>query len=367
MPLALALLLPLALQSGSPRPRVAVLRSGKRVPCSATTRIGDRSIATPYGSFLTATDPVTGIEDAAQEARLLRQVRELDFPAWLQRVDGRGLVGELLQAADDGTHDDAQQELILERLEDWGRVLDPIPPRLPPDQRVDWVWNRLNADSPGRCALLCGRLLVEIPGASAPSSRRIGLVALRRALRSGEAPRIRTAARVGERQGEHDLVRPLLAVSLSADSAPLRDVAASAAMSLDPQLSLGKWTLGLLRGRKDDERVRAAERLGHSKDPAAIQPLIAAVASARRAPGRFVFFGRQISLVTDFDVQVAQAAAIADPVVNVLTEGTVLEVRIISTTVSRAAMGGLRQLTGANPGPKEEDWLRWYRARKMSD
>ena len=51
---------------------------------------------------------------------------------------------------------------------------------------------------------------------------------------------------------------------------------------------------------------------------------------------------------------------------TVLTEGTMLEVRIISTSVSRAAMRALRRLSGENPGEREEDWLEWWRERKMS-
>jgi hypothetical protein len=95
--------------------------------------------------------------------------------------------------------------------------------------------------------------------------------------------------------------------------------------------------------------------------------LILAIGAARRAPGRFAFFGKQVSLVTDFDVEVAQAASIADPVTNVITEGSVLEVRIISTRVSRAAMKGMHRLSGEDPGSTEEDWLRWWREKKIGD
>ncbi|MBO46570.1 MAG: hypothetical protein CMJ96_06695 [Planctomycetes bacterium] len=58
---------------------------------------------------------------------------------------------------------------------------------------------------------------------------------------------------------------------------------------------------------------------------------------------------------------------IAYPVTHILTEGAVLEVRVISTRVSQAAMRGLRRLTGENPGSSEEDWLRWWRERKMAN
>ncbi|RMH01861.1 MAG: hypothetical protein D6702_10235, partial [Planctomycetota bacterium] len=244
------------------------------------------------------------------------------------------------------------------------RRIDPVPARLAPRARLDWLWREIERADPARAALLTGRLLAEIPAGNAPADRRIGLVELRRALRRGSPSGKRAAAAVAAHQLEPDLVRPLAEVSLAEEDPGVRRAAAAALLGIDEDRAVGAWARSLLRGGDRRQRARAAENLGASGSPRAVDPLMLAVASAARAPGRYVFFGRQVSLVTDLDVEVARAAAIADPVVNVLTEGSVLEVRLVSTFTSRAAMRGLRRLTGADPGPGEADWLRWYEERR---
>ena len=85
-----------------------------------------------------------------------------------------------------------------------------------------------------------------------------------------------------------------------------------------------------------------------------------------RAPHTYIFNGRQRAYVQDFDVEVAQNASIADPIINVLTEGSVLDVAVIGVTEyqlasERAAVrGALTQLTGANPGETTASWQRWW-------
>ncbi|MDP6850803.1 MAG: hypothetical protein QF524_07695, partial [Planctomycetota bacterium] len=142
---------------------------------------------------------------------------------------------------------------------------------------------------------------------------------------------------------------------------------AKSMLTLDPDRSLSLWSQSLFRDSSTQNRLRAVQHLASSGKSQAMDSLILAIGAARRAPGRFAFFGKQVSLVTDFDVEVAQAASIADPVTNVITEGSVLEVRIISTRVSRAAMKGMHRLSGEDPGSTEEDWLRWWREKKIGD
>ncbi len=61
-----------------------------------------------------------------------------------------------------------------------------------------------------------------------------------------------------------------------------------------------------------------------------------AKASGQTAPPRsHIFVGKQTAYVQDFDVEVAQAAAVADPEVNVLHQGSVLDVRVLAVTSSQ--------------------------------
>ena len=360
----LLLLLPLLL---APQHPVAVLRSGDRVPCSEVTQVGDFLIQTPYGQLDGAADPVVEIIDPGSELQMLARVRESDFGAWVDRVSARGMVGALLERLEQGELGDEDRDRLLRALEDWGRRLDPLPGKLDPDERVDWVWERLEDSAAGEGALLTGRLLDEIPAGNAPVKRRVGLADLRRALRGKDPVLRRAAAKVAAHQLETDMLRPLAAVSLEEPDPMLHYAASQSLLGIDEDRALGLWARALLRESDQEQRARAAENLGRSNSKQAVAPLMMAVASASRSPGRFVFFGRQISLVTDFDIEVARAAAIADPVTTVLTEGQVLEVRLVSTFVSRSAMRGLRRLTGANPGPAEGDWMRWYEQRQAAE
>jgi hypothetical protein len=121
-------------------------------------------------------------------------------------------------------------------------------------------------------------------------------------------------------------------------------------------------------------RANAAEALGNMEYTAAVEPLIGrlAVASAAqsgsggRIPHSYIFVGNQIAYVQDFDVQVAQYAAIAKPIVNTLVEGDVLDAAVIGVQevmyeVEIAMIGkSLQKLTGAQKGKSAKEWLKWW-------
>jgi hypothetical protein len=103
-------------------------------------------------------------------------------------------------------------------------------------------------------------------------------------------------------------------------------------------------TLPLIRAlssRYSSVRANSAEALGVAGFPAALPALNAQLAkasskvkaSSSSAPPRsHIFIGKQTAYVQDFDVEVAQGAAVADPAVNVLTQGSVLDVRVLAVT-----------------------------------
>ena len=127
-------------------------------------------------------------------------------------------------------------------------------------------------------------------------------------------------------------------------------------------------------------RENAAQALGDLGYPAALEPLIAHLARVNSAPAAassdadppraHVFFGKHTAYVQDFDVEVAQNAAVADPTVNTLMEGAVLDARVIGVTVRSVAVeaGNIRRslasLTGANPGSNNRAWLDWWAKNK---
>jgi hypothetical protein len=119
-------------------------------------------------------------------------------------------------------------------------------------------------------------------------------------------------------------------------------------------------------------RSNAAAALGEVGYPAAVEPLIASLALAlqsstdARAPHANIFIGRQIAYVQDFDVEVAQFQAVADPRINVLIEGSTLDAAVISSREEGvevevvAIRRALEQIVGERPGGTGRDWLRWW-------
>jgi hypothetical protein len=127
----------------------------------------------------------------------------------------------------------------------------------------------------------------------------------------------------------------------------------------------------------DNPRVRAqsAEALGFMAYPAAVEPLIGFMSAALqssgsdRVPHGYIFVGRQRAYLQDFDVEVATFQAVADPQVNVLLEGDVLEAGVVGvnqfpvSVETSAARGSLRRLTGEDPGHSVRSWERWWEAK----
>jgi len=70
--------------------------------------------------------------------------------------------------------------------------------------------------------------------------------------------------------------------------------------------------------------------------------------------------------VQDFDVEVAQFSAIADPIINVLQEGVVLDAGVqgvheyVVATERASTRRALSNLTGAKPGNTTAAWKRWW-------
>jgi len=119
-------------------------------------------------------------------------------------------------------------------------------------------------------------------------------------------------------------------------------------------------------------RTRTAEALGGLGHPEAINLLVKAGPHAAsglalangggQARGHVAFL-KQTSYVRDFDVEVASAAFIADPKIDVLQEGQVLDVTVMGVsqvrTIVRAYRSALKQLTNKDPGSDPRRWAEW--------
>ena len=112
-------------------------------------------------------------------------------------------------------------------------------------------------------------------------------------------------------------------------------------------------------------RVRAAQALGQAGYAAAVPALVASLQSGGspdRVPHAHVFFGKQTAYLQDFDVEVAAGSSVADPIVNVLPSGVVLDAGVRSISIERHLIEvrrSLHQITGHRPGATARSWNRW--------
>jgi|GEM_PF-1695607 len=120
-------------------------------------------------------------------------------------------------------------------------------------------------------------------------------------------------------------------------------------------------------------RIRTAEALGAIGHHAAVNLLVMAgpraASGLRRAANDaganrgHIAFLKQQAYVRDFDVEVAQASFIADPKIDVLQSGVVLDATVVGITeirkIVRAYRGALKLLTSRDPGPDPRRWATW--------
>ncbi len=117
-------------------------------------------------------------------------------------------------------------------------------------------------------------------------------------------------------------------------------------------------------------RANAAASLGAMGYEAAVQPLMNHLAAATVSSGApsgtraNLWVGLQLAYVMDYNVEIAQGASIADPIIGVLSSGVIFDVR---TTVQmsrvvelRTVMGSLRKLTGQDIADSAKKWQAWW-------
>ncbi|MCK5942828.1 MAG: hypothetical protein KAI24_12705 [Planctomycetes bacterium] len=196
----------------------------------------------------------------------------------------------------------------------------------------------------------------EARTAANPASRTVALEALLRRGGDGDREFVLRAMLFDKSRQVRDQVRELVRPSIKT-----RDVRL-----------LGQG----LAHRSHTIRARTADVLGRLGHRAAVDLLVAAAPKAavglaarnQHTARGHVAFVRQSSYARDFDVEVASAAFIADPKVDVLQEGAVLDATTVNMQhvrfVRRAYRSALRRLVGEDPGRDIAKWRRFVADRK---
>lgn len=167
------------------------------------------------------------------------------------------------------------------------------------------------------------------------------------------------------------------AVLLHAIYDPSEDARISAARAVGDfgAAEVGRPLVDALSSKTPAVRLRAAEALGHARVDKFVPPLVdrlytltrAAGGAASSRPARsYIFIGTQTAYVQDFDVEVAGFSSIADPVINTLVTGSVLDVGVINTTQVTVLQEivtvrrSLRRITGQGDRWKARQWKKWW-------
>ncbi|MCP3918469.1 MAG: HEAT repeat domain-containing protein [bacterium] len=166
-------------------------------------------------------------------------------------------------------------------------------------------------------------------------------------------------------------VKPLLTRAVMDASQPVRVEAARALGAAEHPGLVVPVAKAMVSSRSPRVRIQAAEALGNMGYAAGVQPLVGnlsalqGVTAGHSVPHSNIFVGRQFAYIQDFDVEVAQFQAVADPQINVLIEGQVTDAGVISvkeyvTPLRGAVRTSLGKLTGASPGRTTRAWLNWW-------
>jgi hypothetical protein len=170
----------------------------------------------------------------------------------------------------------------------------------------------------------------------------------------------------------------LVKESLCDKDASVRSEASKAlAARPDPKIT-ARYSRYLLE-QSPSMRIRSAEALGTLGQldavPALIRELVMLqqAAGSGYAPRAYFFSGEQQAYVGGYNVEVAQASAIAQPIVDTLQSGVVLDVRVLGiqeqqiiTLEKRVAHDALAKIAGADLGNDPKAWARWYEDQRKA-
>jgi len=112
--------------------------------------------------------------------------------------------------------------------------------------------------------------------------------------------------------------------------------------------------------------IQAAKALAALGDVRGVDVILRRVSLGIGEAGRAnLMVGKQNSYIQDFDVEIAQAAAIGDPIVQSIRDGIILDVKVLGgygegyiVEQSRAYASALSDITGRDFG---QDWKAWRR------
>jgi hypothetical protein len=276
-----------------------------------------------------------------------------------QKADGKWLEGSALLSAKGFVSKDGAW-MLKEEADALERRAEAAKGFLPPEKRAEEMLKKAaeGTDAAKKFAL------DALAGLDADEVRRPAL----RALRRGEPAVREVAARALGKSRDVDVLRPLIAAAVLDRAAPVRLAAVDSLKEIGDAdavrpIAKAMWS------EVPEVRMNAAEALGSIGGGMSVEWVIRRVMSTGGPGGRNYFFaGRQESYISDFDVEIAQASQIGDPIVGVIREGVMLDYRVLATREEwtdverRVYYNALTRATGKDFGQDAAAWKKWWDA-----
>jgi HEAT repeats len=184
-------------------------------------------------------------------------------------------------------------------------------------------------------------------------------------------PKVRAVAacELGKLQ-QVEAVRPLIRTAVLDTSPEVRGEAVLAVRGLGEPGSVVPF-IRALASTRPQVRMNAAEALGNLGDIRGVEYLVSRLGQNWGPTQRNnIEIMHQISYIRDFDVEIAQASQIGDPIVGLLREGVILDVRVIGASRKmqvverRFIRSALVKLTGEDLGDDATAWSDWWGKNK---
>lgn len=137
--------------------------------------------------------------------------------------------------------------------------------------------------------------------------------------------------------GDEASLRPLLASALADPDAKVRDAAVVAAASFGNDDTAVPFVRALASPHPGVVAA-AAHGLATLGDPRAIVYLVKRISGHGDSPRAVVEFLTKTSYVRDYDVEIAQAANIANPQVGIVMDGIVLDLKVLDLAMERTVV-----------------------------
>jgi hypothetical protein len=246
----------------------------------------------------------------------------------------------------------------------------------PAEKKVKELVHKAKGDGSARDRAIVA-VLARMPGADAglrEEGRKHWRSEARKVAVEAVAERVRAKGKAAEQAGSPADKTFLFMRTVADASAPVRATSVREVRELGLAEAAVERIGPLTRHENDAVRMRAVEALGELGEPKGIEYLITALSGgAGASPRGHVAFLDYQTYIKDFEVEIAQAASIADPVVDTVMSGVVLDAQVKGVSWERIVVErvgirkAIRKLGGDGLPEDPKQWAEWWAKRKQQE